>query len=465
MSEEIRYYKSVENASSVISDLLILSKILFISELMEVNKIPADQLIKYIQRIEPGSKLIMIAINNESLKAYIMIACSKIIAAYLRDTGTMTIGKEVLRKLSSKGQNLMVYTYSIPTDKLPEELKPFVYEAFKECGMTEEIKDFVGTSPYGYEITDFMGQVASIHTALYSRDEKITIIVPNPTFWNTELLKNIKESLLMDYIVLKALSNDKTQLNKYVAMTAKAVGLAIPRNTYRMLREFMTSPPALIIEGQISESIGDKVAELTNRNELMKVCLKSLLNYLRKAHSIGIHHLWLSTDKVLLNVTENDMKVLILGFLGSKKNFNGIQKLANPAFIDPLFLLGISSPKKADIYSFGMIAFFLYSNGSTIKWREILTGYLLRKYPRKEVLKNLKTENLSKIIKHLGDNTTDLVNVLKETDAYEKADLRYLKLVKDRKLREIIKKCIVLNDEQRFKNFDEVMDEFEIKDQ
>ncbi len=465
MREEIRYCKNVDDASSVISDLLVLSKILFISELMEVNKIPANQLIKYVRGIKSDKKLVMLAINNESLKGYILIACSRIIAAYLRTPETSAVGIEVLRRLSSGDHNLMVYTYSIPTDKLPEELKPFVFEAFKECGIIEGLKDFIGTSPYGYVITDFIGQVTDIHAALYSRNEKATIIIPNPKHWNTELLNPAKESLFIDYMVLKALSNHRTEYNKCVATAAKVIGLAIPRGNYKTINQFVNSPPALILDGQVGETIENKITELTSRKELMKVCIKSLLNYLRIAHSMGIHHLWLSTDKIFLNIKENIMKVLILGFLGNKKNFNAIQKFVNPAFIDPLFILGASSPKKADVYSFGMVAFYLYSNGTIIKWRKYLTGYLLNKYPRKEVLKSLKTENLSKITKHLGNEAGDLIHVLKESETYEKADLRYLRAIKERKLREVIHKCIVLNDEHRFKNLDEVMKELEVKKQ
>ncbi len=438
----MRRYSNFQEISEYLSDLLIVSKIMFSANLLDIIE-SRGPVLSYDS---PPSTVIFVRFDYGKGVGYVLLCCKDmLVAAAAREESRKVFGEEALRLIRSrKGTS---YVYGVMLENIPENLRSGVEKAVSECRELSYPDALLETQLYGLKIgndvlmsTDF---IVVLPAELDSK--KHVLILPSDTFMAGEFGRITLASLALDFSI--ALVNN-----------VSVSGIFIPRTTYDKVNDLVTAPPSIAISWANAFTLASIMRQ--GRIDIIKDILKKAAQYLSRAHEVGVTHLWLDPQKILVTLTPDrdaPMEVFISGFLGRfpKK----LVKFVNPSYCDPYVLLGAGGTH-TDTYSLGMMILEAVT-GSTLETRaEIvlaLRDALMNTQPgpagRKSGLYSLIFSAARKDLEGLRD----VLNRLVGNHKISRRDKAVLAKVKNRELRDTLARCLSLNIKERPTKIEELV--------
>jgi len=438
----MRRYSYFQKVSAALTDLLVVSKIMFSANLLDVIESKGPVL----SYDSPPSTVIFVRFDYGKGIGYILLCCKDmLIAAATREGNKKVFGNDALKMIRNKKGTS--YVYSILLENLPNALKSDVEKAVGECRELRYPDSLLGTQLYGLKISDNVLIDTEFMKVLLaeSDNQKQVLILPSDALVVSMNERIILSSLALDFCV--ALANN-----------IEVSGLFIPRTKYGSVNEIITAPPSIIIPW-VSAILLDNYLKSKERSSARTI-LAEVIQYVIRAHELGIVHLWLDPRKILVGLSPdgNPKQIFIAGFLG--KFPKELIRFINPSYCDPYLLLGAEGVV-ADVYSLGMIILESLT-GSTLESRREITAVLrdalIGAHP--EDIKG-KSELYSILFSIARKNPSKLRNALSKVvnnDIIKRQDRAILTKVKDRELREVLMRCVSLNIDERPKTAKELLE-------
>lgn len=438
----MRRYSYFQKVSAALTDLLVVSKIMFSANLLDVIESQGPVL----SYDSPPSTVIFVRFDYGRGVGYVLLCCKDmLIAAAAREGSKKVFGNDALRAIGNKKGTS--YVYSVLLENLPSTLKPDVEKAVGECRELRYPDSLLGTQLYGLKIGNSVLVSTDFITVLpaESDNQREVLVLPSEALIIGKNGKVILSSLALDLCI--ALANN-----------VEISSLFIPQTEYSSVNDIITAPPSIVIPWT-SATLLDSYLERMKENSARTV-LREIIQYVIRAHELGIAHLWLDPGKVLIgspSKTKN-RQVFITGFLG--KFPQGLVRFTNPSYCDPYLLLGVEGVV-TDIYSLGMIVLKSLTR-STLETRKEITAALrdalIGTHPEdiksKSELYSIVFSTARKDPHRLRSTLSRIAN----NDIIKRRDRIVLTKVKDRKLREVLTRCISLIIDERPRNAEELLE-------
>ncbi len=438
----MRRYSNFQKVSEIFSDLLVISKIMFSADLLDIIETQGPVL----SYDSPVSTVVFVRFDYGEGKGYVLLCCKDmLIAAAAREGSRRVFGDDALKLVRDKKGTS--YVYGVPLENLPSMLRPSVEKAVNECRELRYPDSLLGTQLYGLKVgNDVLISTEFIVVLPAELDgQKQILVLPSDTLVVSENGKIILSSLALDFSV--ALANG-----------VRVSGLFIPRTEYGSVNDLVTAPPSLVIPWA-SVTLLDNVMK-QGKEDFARIVLRRVIQYLTRAHEIGVAHLWLDPKKVLVTpVPEKggSTQVFITGFLGRFPR--KLTRFVNPSYCDPYLLLGIEGTHN-DVYSLGMIVLETIA-GSTLGSRaEIvlaLRDALIGAQPSRAKEKYDLYSFIFSIARRDPSKLKDTLSKVVENDVVVKRDKAVLAKVRDKRLREVLAGCLSLDISERPKEAKELL--------
>ncbi len=438
----MRRYSDFRKVSEALSDLLVISKIMFSANLLDIVESQGPVL----SYDSPPSTVIFVRFDYGEGIGYVLLCCKDmLIATAARERGRKVFGDDALRLIRNrKGTS---YVYSILLENLPDTLRPSVEKAVGECRELRYPDSLLGTQLYGLKIgNDVLINTEFIVVLPAELDNRRQILVlPSDTLVVGKDGRAILSSLALDFSV--ALANG-----------VEVSGLFIPRTEYGSVNDLVAAPPSFVIPWASVTLLDNLIRQ--GKKDFARSVLRRVVQYLTHAHEIGITHLWLDPKKILVTSVpgmRGSMQVFITGFLG--KFPKGLTRFANPSYCDPYLLLGIEGTH-TDVYSLGMIVLETIT-GSTLGSRaEIvlaLRDALIGTQPSKAKEKSNLYSFIFSIARKDPSKLKDALGRIMKNNTVIRRDRAVLAKVRDKRLREVLVRCLSLDISERPKEAKELL--------
>jgi len=438
----MRRYSYFQKVSAALTDLLVVSKIMFSANLLDVIESQGPVL----SYDSPPSTVIFVRFDYGKGIGYILLCCKDMLIAVAAREGSKKVsGIDALKMIRNrKGTS---YVYSILLENLPSVLKPDVEKAVGECRELRYPDSLLGTQLYGLKIGNSVLINTDFITVLPAEldNQKEILILPSDALIIGKNGKAILSSLALDLCV--ALANN-----------VEVSGLFIPRTEYNSVNDIITAPPSIVIPWT-SATLLDEYFKRAEK-DIAKAILREVTQYVVRAHELGISHLWLDPGKILVRIPseKGPEQIFITGFLG--KFPQGLVRFTNPSYCDPYLLLGVEGVV-TDVYSLGMIVLKSLT-GSTLESRREITAALRDALigTRPEDVKG-KSKLYSIVFSTARKDPSKLRSTLSKimnNDIVKRQDRAILTKVKDRKLREVLTRCLSLNIDERPRSAGELLE-------
>ena len=438
----MRRYSDFRKVSEALSDLLVISKIMFSANLLDIIESQGPVL----SYDSPPSTVVFVRFDYGEGIGYVLLCCKDmLIATAAREKGRKVFGDDALKLIRNKKGTS--YIYSILLENLPDTLRSSVERAVGECRELHYPDSLLGTQLYGLKIGNNVLVKTEFIVVLPAEldNRKQILVLPSDTLVVSKDGKAILSSLALDFSV--ALAN-----------RVEVSSLFIPRTEYGSVNDLVAAPPSLVIPWASATSMDNLMKQ--GKKDFARSILKRVTQYLIRAHEIGIAHLWLDPKKILVTSvpgTRSSVQILITGFLGRFPK--GLIRFANPFYCDPYLLLGLEGIH-TDVYSLGMIVLETMT-GLTLEsraeivlaLRDALVGTQPSGAKGKSDLYSLIFSTARKDPSKLKDA---FVKIMKN-DRVVRRDRATLAKVRDKKLRDVLVRCLSLDISERPKEAKELL--------
>ncbi len=438
----MRRYSDFRKVSEALSDLLVISKIMFSANLLDIIESQGPVL----SYDSPPSTVIFVRFDYGKGIGYVLLCCKDmLIATAAREGSKKVFGDDALKLIRNKKGTS--YIYSILLENLPDTLRPSVEKAVNECRELRYPDSLLGTQLYGLKIGNDVLVKTEFIVVLPAEldDRKQILVLPSDTLVISKDGKAILSSLALDFSA--ALANG-----------VEVSGLFIPRTEYNSVNDLVTAPPSLVLPWTSVTLLDNLMRQ--GKKEFTGSILRRVVQYLVRAHEVGIVHLWLDPKKILVTSVpgaRNSMQVFITGFLG--KFLKGLTQFVNPLYCDPYLLLGIEGTH-TDIYSLGMIVLETITGSALESRAEIvlaLRDASIGAQPSKAKEKSdLYSFIFSTTRRDPGKLKDTLVKIMKN-DMVVRRDRVVLAKIRDKKLRDVLVRCLSLDISERPKEAKELL--------
>ena len=438
----MRRYSNFQKVSEILSDLLVISKIMFSADLLDIIESQGPVL----SYDSPPSTVIFVRFDYGEGKGYVLLCCKDmLIAAAAREGSRRFFGDDALKLIRSKKGTS--YVYGVLLENLPNTLRPSVEKAVDECRELRYPDSLFGTQLYGLRVGNDVLINTEFTVVLPAEldDRKQILVLPSDTLVVRKGGEVILSSLALDFSV--ALANG-----------VRVSGLFIPRTEYGSVNDLVTAPPSLVIPWASVTLLNNIMRQ--GKKDFARIVLRRVVQYLARAHEIGVAHLWLDPKKVLVTPAPEkggSTQVFITGFLGRFPR--ELTRFVNPSYCDPYLLLGIEGTHN-DVYSLGMIVLETIT-GSTLESRAevvlALRDALIGAQPSRAKEKSDLYSFIFSIARRDPSKLKDTLSKVVESDVVVKRDKAVLAKVRDKRLREVLAGCLSLDISERPKEAKELL--------
>ncbi len=438
----MRRYSNFQKVSEILSDLLVVSKIMFSADLLDIIETRGPVL----SYDSPPSTVVFVRFDYGEGKGYVLLCCKDmLIAAAAREGSRRVFGDDALKLIRDKKGTS--YVYGVLLENLPSMLRPSVEDAVNECRELRYPDSLFGTQLYGLKV----GNDVLINT-------EFTVVLPAELDNRKQVLLLPSDALVVSKDGKVILSSLALDFSVALANGVRVSGLFIPRTEYGSVNDLVAAPPSIVIPWA-SVTLLDNIMR-QGKKDFAKIVLRSVVQYLGRAHEIGVTHLWLDPKKILVTPAPelgSPTQVFITGFLGRFPN--GLTRFVNPSYCDPYLLLGIEGTH-TDVYSLGMIVLETIT-GSTLRsraeivlaLRDALTGTQPSRAKERSDLYSF----IFSIARKDPGKLKDALSRIVKNDAVVKWDRAVLAKVRDKRLREVLARCLSLDISERPKEAKELL--------
>ncbi|MBB6215650.1 diguanylate cyclase (GGDEF)-like protein [Anaerosolibacter carboniphilus] len=235
---------------------------------------------------------------------------------------------------------------------------------------------------------------------LYNENHKVVIKLFSPEFSKSNLIQHYID----EFIVFTSFSHDHILQNKSFDIVQSIDNRPARISQFFYTREYIRHAPIRYTELSQKECL----------DVFMKIC--SAIHYL---HFRGVYYKFLNFDNIMIYREEKQVRVKIkdLAFLKQIEFEKGKIAEDHQQFIAPEIQLGFESDARGDIYSLGIVLFYIYY-GVSFKNNEFKVQFEQSKNNRNEaidsIIKRMVTHDMDERIKSIGQLIRDVKGTLKE---------------------------------------------------
>jgi serine/threonine protein kinase len=485
----MKVYSKLDEVSSLLTDIALISKIVIASDLIDVIKIN-----DFIHDIFPSLKDIKYVRIDASIGTiHAIIWEGVLIGISMKKEDRWLHGVEAVERMKNKVSG-SIYIYDVKYEALDRRLKNKLLIARNEVLKLKIPEIWIGCQLYGVKIMKtrkiadprFYGLEGNLNNRavdiLVLRNEyddgeplamgkdirnEVVPIAVHDTF-----LRNSPKSYFIALAKMKELSDDLIErIYSYKSGIRKIIGYILPEKSYINSEEYVNSPPLIIYEHRKYVTLKEfllRKHDFFKLNNAFIPLIGKAAGVLAYAHVMNIVHGCLVPEFILLN-ERNPNELAIYGFHG------GLSKelllRVDASYIDPLLLLrGKNALPCNDVYSLGWLMYSILTGSNPPITRAVIMDELITQKigkPNEMLLKmitvsphtytSLRNE-IRKIIRRDEDPVALCNRIQKILSNKEES---FLRILGNNILSHLIKKSISLDLDERYDNAIELLVDLE----